>query len=229
LESPVGKPFLFKGQYYTLIGIIKDFQHNKTLRRVPDPLSFHLNEKGNRFLFVKINPVITEIGSLTETVNFIRKTCDRFSPERPLTYQFLNDFSFQFVRTQELVKKILLYSAILAIFLSCLGLFGLSAFLNEQRTKEIGIRKVLGASIHNLLIKSSSEFLRWILIANVIAWPIAWYVTNKWLQNFAYRISLDIWIFLIAGVLAFVIAMLTTSFHAYKSAKANPVEVLRYE
>ncbi|MBN2411178.1 ABC transporter permease [candidate division KSB1 bacterium] len=229
LDSAVGKPFLFKGQYYTLIGIIKDFHHNKTLRRTPDPLSFHLNTAGSNFLFIKINPALMNNEVFTETVNFIRKTCDSFSPERPLTYQFLNEFSFQFVQTQEFMRKILLYSSIVAIFVSCLGLFGLTAFLNEQRTKEIGIRKVLGATINNLLVKSSREFSQWIIIANVIAWPIAWFALNKWLQNFAYRITLGLWIFVLAGVLAFVISLLTISFHMVKAATTNPVEVLRYE
>ncbi|HPG39587.1 MAG TPA: ABC transporter permease [bacterium] len=229
LESPVGKPFLYRDKYYTLIGIIKDFQHNKSLQRAPDPLSFVLDAAGNNYLFVKIDPTVKDIAVLTETVNFIRKTCDPYSPERPLTYQYLNEFAYDFVKTQQMMGKILFYASLMAIFISCLGLFGLTAFLNRQRTKEFGIRKALGASLHNFLLKSSGEYSLWIFIANIIAWPIAWYAMHKWLENFAYRINLSWWIFLLAGFMALVIALLTVGGQAYRAARTNPVEALRYE
>jgi putative ABC transport system permease protein len=119
--------------------------------------------------------------------------------------------------------------SILAIFVACLGLLGLAAFVTEQKTKEIGIRKVLGASVMEVVTLLSKEFIRWVLIANVIAWPLAYYIMNNWLKNFAYRIDMSFWIFLASGVLALLIALLTVSSHAIRAATANPVESLRYE
>ena len=229
LTDPVGKPFYYGDRYYTLIGVVKDFQHNKTLTRPPDPLSFFLRPEGNELLFVKINPNLIDARTITEVVSFIRQTCDRFSPERPLNYQFLNEFSFEFEQTMELVRKIILYSTIMAIVVSCLGLFGLSAFLNEQKTKENGIRKVLGASIPGLIVKSSREFLQWVLLATVIATPIAWLGLQQFLQNFAYRISMNLWIFLFSGGIALGIALITVSYHAVKAATSNPIDAIRYE
>ena len=121
------------------------------------------------------------------------------------------------------------YSAIVAIFISTLGLLGLTSITAEQRTKEICIRKVVGASVLNILVIFTQLFTKWVLLANLFAWPIAWYAMNKWLQNFAYRIDLSIWPFLIAGLSALVIAILTVSWQAIRSATTNPVESLRYE
>jgi putative ABC transport system permease protein len=122
-----------------------------------------------------------------------------------------------------------MFIAIIAIFISCLGLFGLASFSCEQRTKEIGIRKVLGASITNVMVMLTKDFTKWVLLANIIAWPIAWYVVNKWLQNFAYRIDMTIWPFILAGFSALAIAIGTVSWQAIKAATANPVESLHYE
>jgi len=119
--------------------------------------------------------------------------------------------------------------AILGIFIACLGLFGLTTFAAEQRTKEIGIRKVLGASESKIFLLLSKEFIRWVLLANLIAWPLAYFAMNKWLQNFAYRIQIGIVAFLISGGTALLIAYLTVSYQSIKSARANPVDSLRYE
>ena len=117
----------------------------------------------------------------------------------------------------------------LSIFVACLGLFGLTAFNIEKRTKEIGVRKVLGASISNLLVMLTKDFTKWILIADIIAWPIAYYVMNKWLQNFAYRIEISWWMFILSGGVALLIALTTVSLQAIKAATINPVKSLRYE
>jgi putative ABC transport system permease protein len=119
--------------------------------------------------------------------------------------------------------------SILAIFISCLGLFGLSMFVAERRTKEIGIRKVLGSSVPGIVVLLSRTFVKWVLVANIIAWPIAWFAMNKWLQSFAYRIDLTIWPFLLSGLAALTIALLTVCWQAIRAARANPVEALRYE
>ncbi len=137
-------------------------------------------------------------------------------------------FAALYAEEQQLNKLVLRFT-IIAILLGCLGLFGLVLYKTEHRTQEIGIRKVLGSSVTGIVLLISSNYLRWILVANIIAWPIAWYVINKWLQNFAYRIDLTIWPFLLAGFTALIIALFTVSWLAIRAAKANPVESLRYE
>jgi putative ABC transport system permease protein len=126
-------------------------------------------------------------------------------------------------------SRIITTFSVLAIFVASLGLLGLAAFVTEQKTKEIGIRKVLGASVMELVTLLSKEFSKWVLIANLIAWPLAYYIMNNWLKNFAYRIDMSFWIFFASGVLAMLIALLTVSSHAIKVATANPVDSLRYE
>jgi putative ABC transport system permease protein len=132
-------------------------------------------------------------------------------------------------KEDERTQKILLFASVLAVLIACLGLFGLAAFMAEQRTKEIGIRKVLGASVSGLILLFSKEFIKWVLVANLIAWPVAYYATHRWLQSFAYKASIGIGTFIISGLLALAIALLTVSYQSIKAALANPVESLRYE
>ena len=146
-------------------------------------------------------------------------------------YWFLDDsesFAWQYNSEQKL-SKIFSYFALLAIFIACLGLFGLASFTAEQRTKEIGIRKAMGASIPGIVMLLLKEFIKLILIANVIAWPVAYFAMGRWLKNFAYRISIGLSAFILAGLIVFVIALLTASYQAVKAARANPIEALRYE
>jgi putative ABC transport system permease protein len=132
-------------------------------------------------------------------------------------------------REEEQTAKIIRTFSFIAIFIACLGLFGLAAYTAERRTKEIGIRKVLGATVSNLIVMLSSEFTKWVLIANIIAWPVAYLATNQWLQNFAYRTSIKFWVFVFAAGLAFLISLMTVSYQAIKAAIANPIDSLRYE
>jgi len=127
------------------------------------------------------------------------------------------------------LSQIFSYFTFLAILIACLGLFGLASFTAEQRTKEIGIRKALGASVSEIIFLLSKEFTRWVLVANIIAWPLAYFAMNRWLQNFAYRINIGIGTFILAALLALVIALLTVGYQAVRAARANPVEALRYE
>ncbi len=125
--------------------------------------------------------------------------------------------------------KIFASFTVFAVFIACLGLFGLASFTSEQRTKEIGVRKVLGASVSNIVVLLSKEFSKWVLVASLVAWPVAYYIVSQWLQSFAYRISIGFWIFLLSTVLALFVAMATVGFKAVKAAIANPVDALRYE
>ena len=147
----------------------------------------------------------------------------------PFSYRFLDDSFNEMYNSEQRVGKIAMIFSILAIFIACLGLFGLATFIAEQRTKEIGIRKVLGASVNGIVQLLSKDFLKLVLIAFVIAVPISWWAMHRWLQDFAYRINISWWIFIIAGFLALVIALLTISFQAIKAAIANPVKSLKTE
>ena len=150
-------------------------------------------------------------------------------PERPFTYHFLDeDYNKLYVGEQR-SSALFTVAATLAILLACLGLFGLAAFTTVQRTKEIGIRKIVGASFFNIASILSRDFTKWIIASILIGSTLSWYLMNQWLQNFAYRTHLDWWIFLIAGICVILIACITVSWHIYRAANRNPVETLRYE
>jgi putative ABC transport system permease protein len=208
---------------------VKDFHYNKLLNAVPEPLIIKLNPASNKYLFAKINPGINDVSHIAKIKQYIQNTCNNFSPEHPMQSQFLTDYSFKEERSTETMKEIVLFSTILAILISCLGLFGLSILIIQQRTKEIGIRKTLGATIPNVTFMITKEFIKWVLLANIIAWPVAYYFMNKWLEDFAYRIEITWWIFALSGGIALVIALATVSIQAIKAATANPVESLKCE
>ncbi len=229
MQPVVGQPFYYSDRTYNLIGIVKDFHHNQLLTIEPEPLAFLLRPTNNDFLFVKIDPNISDVQTITSTVHDIQSTCQIFSPSRPLRYQFYSDFSFQSEQLQVVIRKLFFISTILAIFISSLGLLGLASFMNLQKTKEVGIRKVLGASVPNIFGILTRDITKWVLIANIIAWPIAWFAMRTWLQNFAYRVEMNWWLFLLSGLVALVIAVLSVSFQAIKTAIANPIKTLRYE
>jgi putative ABC transport system permease protein len=159
----------------------------------------------------------------------MEKTWKRFLPDVPFEYTFMDESFENLYRSEERQKTIFTVFACIAIFIACLGLFGLSAFAITQRIKEIGIRKVLGASLGSIVQLLSTDFLKLVAIAAVIAFPVAWYAMHKWLEDFAYRSSVPWWIFFVAGLLAAAIALFTISFQAVKAALANPVKNLRTE
>jgi putative ABC transport system permease protein len=167
--------------------------------------------------------------NVSSTLGFLENTINEFIPGYPLEYQFLDEEIDSLYKTEQLTGKIIIYITLLALFISCLGLFGLASFTAEQRTKEIGIRKVLGASVSGIVVLLSREFTKWVALASIIAWPIAYFAMTKWLQNFVYRTSIGWWTFILAGGLALVIALSTVSYQAIKAALANPVDSLRYE
>lgn len=147
----------------------------------------------------------------------------------PFSYRFMNDSFNEMYRSEQRAGTFAVVFAVLAVFIACLGLFGLVTYMAEQRTKEIGIRKVLGASVSNVVSMLSKDFLVLVAIASVLAFPIAWWAMNKWLQDFAYRINISVWVFVLAAVAALLIALITVSFQAFKAAIANPVKSLRTE
>ena len=206
-----------------IVGVIKDF-HFMSLRQKIEPLVLHIYEREFKSLSVCVRSQ-----NISETINLLRIAWSKVRPNIPFEYYFLDDNFNNLYQSEQRLSRIFSYFALFAIFVACLGLFGLASFHTERRTKEIGIRKVLGASASNITVMLSKEFTKWVLVANVIAWPVAYYVMNRWLQNFAYRINVNILIFIFSSLLAIGVALMTVSFQAVKAAIANPVEALKYE
>lgn len=207
---------------YTVIGVVKDF-HYESLREKIRGFVIMKSDAGSR-LSVKTRPE-----NISGTIRSIEKIWNEMSPAYPFEYSFLDDAFDRMYSTEQRIGKIFLAFTLITIFVACLGLFGLASFTAEQRTKEIGIRKILGASVANVVLLLSRQFTKWVLLANVIAWPLVYFTMRIWLQNFAYRIDLGIWIFVLSGVIALGIALLSVSTKAVRAATANPVQSLRYE
>ncbi|UCC40494.1 MAG: ABC transporter permease [Candidatus Aminicenantes bacterium] len=225
LESPVGKMFSVWEDEGEIIGIVKNF-HSRSLHNEIGPIVFTLSKRhgSHNYIFVKIRP-----DDIQGTLGYLEKTVKRFAPNYLFEYMFLDDAFDRQYRSDRQRGEIYKYFTFLAIFISCLGLFGMASFISEQRTKEIGIRKVLGASIANIIIKVSKDFVILLAISNIIAWPIAYYVMTRMLDNYAYRTNIPVWVFLVSGMIAIIIALLTVCVKIIKAALANPVDCLRYE
>ncbi|QMU31207.1 ABC transporter permease [Adhaeribacter radiodurans] len=206
-----------------VVGVVKDF-HFKTIQQKIEPLVMHVYPAAFTWMTVRIRPT-----NISATLADLEKTWRTMAPEYPFTYHFLDESFGKMIAKEHKMSQVFTIFSGLAIFIACLGLLGLVAFAAQQRTKEIGIRKVLGASVPQIMLLLSRDFTKLILIAIVIACPIAWYGMNKWLQNFAYRIDINWWVFGLAGMGALLIALLTVSFQAIKAAVANPVNALRSE
>ena len=223
-KDPIGKPFTFWQKKGTIIGVIKDFHFN-SLHETISPLVLSLGE--NTLLGRVL--VRTEPGKTKEALASFEKICKALNPKFPFTYRFYDEEYAKLYKSEQVVGQLANYFALLAIFIAGLGLLGLVMFTAEQRTKEFGIRKVLGASPVTLFNLLSKEFLLLVLIALVIASPLAWLAMNNWLQNYAYKVGISWWMFVIAGGAAISIALITVSFQAIKAAIANPVKSLRTE
>ncbi len=223
-KDPIGKRLTFWQRKGTIIGVIKDFHFN-SLHTAINPLVLRLGEN----IEYGAALVKTEPGKTKQALASLEKICKNLNPKFPFTYKFSDEEYQKLYSNEQVVNKLSNYFAFLAIFISCLGLLGLVIFTAQQRTKEFGIRKILGASASSLFNLISKEFLLLVLIAMVIASPIAWISMNKWLQDYEYRVDISWWMFVVAGVLAIVIALITVSFQAIKASIANPVKSLRSE
>lgn len=222
-ESAVGRPFKEFGKAGKIIGVFKN-THFRPLTTQINPLYFQLNPERINHLVIRV-----PAENMKTTIQFIKETWEEIVPIYPFEYRFVDeDFDRAYTNIERMGRLANSFTFI-AIFIASLGLFGLASFTSEQRSKEIGVRKVLGASIPGIVFLFSKEFTRWVLIANIIAWPVAYLSMNQWLQNFAYRITISWWMFVLAGMLALVIAFLTVSYQSIKAALANPIESLRYE
>ncbi len=223
-EDAIGKPFMYGDRKGQIIGVINDFNFESLHQQIiPLVLLTSTAQNGYNRISVKVS------GNIPSAIAHIEKTWKTYLPETPFDYTFLDDRFADLYKAERQQQMVFSIFAGIAIFIACLGLFGLSAFTITQRIKEIGIRKVLGASISSIAILISKEFLRLVAIAAVIAFPIAWYAMHNWLQDFAYRTSISWWVFVFAGIIALAIALTTVCFQAIKAALANPVKSLRSE
>ncbi len=222
MDSPIGKKFHFWDLDEKIIGVIQDY-HFRSLHDAIEPLVLKLG--------LSLNTISIKIRSenTANTIKDIETIMKKVIPDYTFEYEFLDerlDMLYQAERRMENIAKNI---SLLAVFLSCLGLLGLTAYTVEQRTKEIGIRKVLGASPLGILLLVIREFARWLFVANMISWPVAYFVTKQWLENFSYRIPISLWLFILSGLATFMIAFFTVSFQAVKATLENPVKSLRYE
>ncbi|MBN9386014.1 MAG: ABC transporter permease [Chitinophagaceae bacterium] len=223
LSSLIGKHFGFDSAGY-IVGIARDFNFNSLHYKIETMFLFNQKEWGFTTMSVKIAG-----GRSKEALAFIQSTWSSIFPDRPLSYQFLDDHFTEVYRADAQVSRMVGILAMLAILISCLGLFGLASYSAERRVKEIGIRKVMGASVRHIVGLLSRHFIKLVFIAILIAWPLAWLVLHRWLQDYAYRIDISWWVFVLAGAMALLIALMTVSILAIKAAMANPVESLRVE
>jgi len=223
-KDPLNMILSLDSTNYRVIGVVKDFIYNDMYKK-PDPYVIFCQPNSASNLFIRI----AENTNTEEALSKIETVFRKNNAGYPFEYKFLDDEFNKRFKSEMLISKLSRLFATLTIIISCIGLFGLAAYTAERRTKEIGIRKVLGATVSNMVTLLSKDFLKLVLIAIAIATPIAWYMMNKWLQDYSYRIEIKWWMFVMAGTSAIVIALLTVSFQAIKAALANPVKSLRTE
>lgn len=224
LKNPVNDYITFYGSSLKIIGVIKDIIVDSPYGQVKPSVFFFKKEAGSTVL-LKLNPRI----SVARAIESIGPVFKQFNPEQPFQYNFVDEVYARKFGNEQRIGKLAAFFASLAIMISCLGLFGMASFMAEQRVKEIGVRKVLGASVFNLWSLLSTDFIGLILISLLIASPLAWYLMHGWLQNFDYRSAISVWIFIVTGLGAVVITLLTVSFQSIKAALANPIKSLKTE
>jgi putative ABC transport system permease protein len=230
LENPIGTNIYMNHPGWPesfrparVIGVVRDF-HSRSFHTAIRPFVFRMYKPWHQYAFIKIDGT-----RIQQALAGIQDAYKNYSPGIPFDYIFLDEVFNQQYTSERLLGDLFNGFSFLSVIIACLGLFGLASYTTEQKTKEIGIRKVLGASVSGIVVMTAREFLKWIVIANLLAWPIAYFVMSRWLQDFAYKISIGPMIFLLSAGLSVLIAMLTVSYHSLKAAFANPVDSLRYE
>jgi putative ABC transport system permease protein len=222
-SDPIGKTIVRSGRKaYMVVGVVKDFNYTSAKQKVAPLMLLPVHPHGAIILRIKT-------GNVSGLLSDIKKQWDEYRASGPFSYYFVDEQFASLYSAEQRTGKIFTSFAVIAVIIASLGLFGLAAFMIKLRVKEIGIRKVLGASSGTITRMISVEFLRLVVIAVVISFPLTWFAMNKWLQDFAYRINIQWWIFIVAGGVALMIAFITISFQAVKAAIANPVKSLRSE
>jgi ABC-type antimicrobial peptide transport system permease subunit len=209
---------------YRVIGVVKDFNFTHVSRKIGPLMMFSASGGYYQYLFVRVDPM-----NKTQALATIQRVCSAQNPDFPVSTFFVDDYLSKMYAGDKKSMTILLYFSVLAIIISSLGLIGLASFMAEERTKEIGVRKIMGASVGNLVGLFSYDFTKWVLVSNLFALPLAYYFMKGWLQNFAYRIAMPWWVFGAVAAMVFVIAFLTVAYQSYRSAAQNPVESIKYE
>jgi putative ABC transport system permease protein len=221
--SIIEQEFSYGGVNGRVIGVVKDF-HFESLHQTINPIVFLIQRGGYNNLSIQVAGT-----NFQEGLNHIEKVWREFLPDRLFEYTFMNERYNRLYQNETKQSQLFTGFSLLAIFIACLGLFGLATFNTLQRIKEIGIRKVLGASVPNILTLLSREIVLLVIVSNVIAWPVAWYFMDKWLNTFAYRIEMNVLLYVLAAFVAIAIALLTVSSQTLKAAMSNPANTLRYE
>jgi len=229
-DDALGKRFQFginldgtAGRDGEVIGVVSDY-HYKSLHNKIDPLVLLLQDNLLYLLNIRTTGKNTD-----EVIKYINQKREEFGDQYPFDYRFLTEYLDEYYKSEIMIGKIFKYFTILTIFIAALGLLGLSAFMAQQKTREIGIRKVAGSTEMNVVYRFVREFSVWVIIANLIAWPVAFFAIKRWLQDFQYRIDITVWIFLFALLLSWAIAILTTAWQSIRAASVNPAESLKYE
>ncbi len=224
-DDPIGKRFSEEDSDVgaKVIGVVKDFHFESTLYEIA-PMVLTLRPYQFSHISAKIR-----LEDVSQVLTFLEAKWREFAPEYPFEYVFVDEEFDSYYNFERRQGQLFAYCSILAIFISCMGIFGLASFTAEKRTKEIGIRKVLGASVGGIVLLLSKEFVKWVLVANIIGWPVAYFVMNRWLQSFAYRVNIGVWMFALSAFLVLIIALLTVSYQSIKTAIADPINSLRYE
>lgn len=223
LENPLGTQVEWGDKKGKIIGIVKDFQF-QSLKDEITPLFIQIWPLNTYVFALRISP-----DNIPDTLAYIEKKWKELDPAHPFEFSFMDESFDRLYKSEEKLGQIFSAFSFLAIFIACLGLFGLALFMAEQRTKEIGIRKILGASVGRIFVLLAKEFVYLVFIANIVAWPLAYFLMREWLRNFAYRVNMESWIYLSSAVIALAIAFFTISFQALKAALTDPVKSLRYE
>lgn len=226
LKNPMDAYFQKQGQTHKIVGVVKDFNFQSLHNRIK-PLVIFFEDKQLSSVNVKL--AAGDFNSTRRTIDQVKRSWEEVSPSFPFDFSFIDEQVESLYSMEIVFEKVFRYGSIFAIFISCLGLFGLVLSSTERRRKEIGIRRVNGAKIREVMMMLNRDFIKWVMVAFVIASPAAWFFMNKWLENFAYRTKLSWWIFVLAVLIALGIGLLTVSWQSWKTATRNPVEALRYE
>ena len=227
-SSAVGQKVDYWGEIFTVVGVIKDYHQQSPKLEFEPHIYRYLRKLG-------YNPSLGVFASKVNPENFqnslqkIKESFSAFFPGNPFEYFFLDEYYNQQYEPDLKFGEIVQLFTGLAIFITVIGLFGIALDTTGRRTKEIGVRKVVGSSVTGIVFLLSKEFIKWVVIANVVAWPVAYYFLSKWLHGFAYRIEIGIWVFILSGIIALIIALASVSYQSIKAALANPVKSLKYE
>jgi len=229
VENPIGMTLTQDDQHLQIIGIVKDFHFKSNHHKIGALVLYHNNENTYNFLTYRRAYIRINASNISHTVKEIERMVKRLAPEFPTQVNFLEADIERLYQGEVKFEKLIIAFTTFAIFISCLGLFGLSTYLAQRRSKEIGIRKVMGSSVPQIVKLLSFDFLKWVLLANIIAWPVTYYIITSWLQDYPYKINLTLWIFIVSGLAAVLISIITISINTIKAAHSNPVDSIKYE